>query len=359
MQKQINKLDFSGQNIYSGIDTHKNQWTITVMVEDRLYKTFSQPSNPETFYRYLTKNFPGGVYHSAYEAGFCGFWPHFKLQEFGVNSIVVNPSDIPTTDKEKRQKDDPRDSKKIARSLQNGELQGIYIPKRETLEDRLLVRTRFTFVKELTRFKNRVKSLLNLHGITLPPEFGNNRAYWSRRFISWLESIEFSQPSATQALHIIIDQCKHLRKNQLEITRRIRELSKTEKYNKYFNLLISIPGIGPTITMLVLTEIEDIKRFKNLDQLCSFIGLIPSTKSSGDKEKTGDITARGHKLLRRLIVEAAWVAIKNDPALMLSFTNYTKRMNPNKAIVRIGKKLLNRIRFVLINEQEYVSAIVQ
>ena len=36
MQKQINKLDFNGQNIYSGIDTHKNQWTITVMVEDRL-----------------------------------------------------------------------------------------------------------------------------------------------------------------------------------------------------------------------------------------------------------------------------------------------------------------------------------
>lgn len=136
-------------------------------------------------------------------------------------------------------------------------------------------------------------------------------------------------------------------------------MSKTERYDARFKLLTSISGIGPTISMLILTEIEDIKRFKNLDQLCSFIGLIPSTKSSGDKEKTGDITARGHKLLRTLIVEAAWVAIRNDPALMLCFVNYTKRMNPNKAIIRIAKKLLNRIRYVLIKEQKYVTATVK
>ena len=357
MQEQINKLDFMGQNIYSGIDTHKSQWTVSIMVNERPYKTFSQPADPKVLYQYLKRNFPGGTYYTAYEAGFCGFWPHFKLKELGVKSIVVNPSDIPTTDKEKRQKEDLRDSRKIVRSLQNGELQGIYVPERETLEDRLLVRTRFTFVKELTRFKNRVKSLLNLHGIIIPSEFGINRAYWSNRFISWLEQIKFSQPSATHALQIMIDQCKSLRKNQLETTRKMRELSKTKKYNKRFNLLISIPGIGPTIAMLILTEIENIRRFKNLDQLCSFIGLIPSTSSSGEKEKTGDITARGHKLLRRLIVEAAWVSIRNDPVLMLAFAKYTARMSPNKAIVRIGKKLLNRIRFVLINEQKYVTTI--
>lgn len=132
---------------------------------------------------------------------------------------MVNPSDVPTTDKEKRQKDDSRDSRKLARSLQNGELKGIYVPNRVTLEDRLLVRTRFTFIKELCRFKNRVKSLLNLHGIVFPPEFANNQAYWSKRFITWLEGIEFQQPSATTALRVIIDQCKHLRNNQLKITR--------------------------------------------------------------------------------------------------------------------------------------------
>ena len=359
MQTQRNKLDYNGQNIYVGIDTHKTQWTVTVMVEGNMYKTFSQPPKAEPLLGFLNKNFPGGTYHSAYEAGFCGFWPHFSLSELGVNSIVVNPSDIPTTDKEKRQKEDFRDSRKIARSLQNGELKGIYVPGQSTLEDRLLVRTRLTFVKELTRFKNRVKSLLNLHGIIFPSEFSNNRAYWSKRFITWLESIEFKQQSATTALRVIIDQCKHLRKNQLEITRKIRSLSKTEKYYHRFKLLTSVSGIGPTISMLFLTEIEDVMRFKKLDQLSSFVGLIPSTNSSGHNDKTGDITPRGHKLLRSLLVEAAWVAIRNDPALMMNYLEYTKRMKPNKAIIRIAKKLLNRMRYVLKNKQPYEIAIVK
>jgi hypothetical protein len=55
---------------------------------------------------------------------------------------VVNPADIPTTDKERKQKEDKRDSRKIARSLENGELQGIYIPSEEDIEDRALLRFR-------------------------------------------------------------------------------------------------------------------------------------------------------------------------------------------------------------------------
>jgi hypothetical protein len=66
MQIQSNKLDFTGQNIYSGIDTHKKQWTVTVMVENIPYKTFSQPSNPDTLFHFLKKNFPGGTYYSAF-----------------------------------------------------------------------------------------------------------------------------------------------------------------------------------------------------------------------------------------------------------------------------------------------------
>ena len=111
MQSQINKLDFTGQNIYVGIDAHKKSWKQTIMVEDITYKTFSQPPDPVALYKYLKKNFPGGNYYTAYEAGFCGFWPHFQLTRLGINSIVVNPSDIPTTDKEKRQKEDKRDSR--------------------------------------------------------------------------------------------------------------------------------------------------------------------------------------------------------------------------------------------------------
>src|SRR5690606_19055623 len=83
---------------------------------------------------------------------------------YGINSIVVNAADIPTTVKEKIQKTDARDSRKIAKSLQNNDLTAIYIPSKICLNDRSLNRYRGTVSKDLSRIKNRIKSLLNLNG---------------------------------------------------------------------------------------------------------------------------------------------------------------------------------------------------
>ena len=100
--------------------------------------------------------------------------------------------------------------------------------------------------------------------------------------------------------------------------------------------------------MSILTELETIHRFPSFDELCSYVGLIPSSNSSGEKEAIGDLTSRGH-VLRSMIIESAWTAARIDPALNISYNQYCKRMEANKAIIRIATKLLNRIRFVLKN----------
>ena len=135
--------------------------------------------------RYLIKHFPNGTYYSVYEAGFCGFWIHDRLQFLGINNIVVNPADVPTTDREKTQKADRVDSSKLARHLRNGDLEAIYIHERDVIEDRSLIRLRRTLVKELTRYKNRIKSKLYFFGIEIPDQFNKNQSYWSKRFIDW------------------------------------------------------------------------------------------------------------------------------------------------------------------------------
>ena len=111
--------------------------------------------------------------------------------------------------------------------------------------------------------------------------------------------------------------------------------------------------------MIILTEIETINRFSNIDQLCGYIGLIPSTCSSGDKEVIGDLTPRGHSILRTAIIESSWVAARLDPALNKSYHDYCKRMEANKAIIRIARKVSSRIRFVLKNNQPYVFSVVK
>ncbi len=353
METQSNKIDFSNQNIYVGFDVHKRSWKVTILTEKVAVKTFSQDPKPEILYQYLKWNFPGGIYHSAYEAGFCGYWIHNKLLSLGIKSIVVNPADIPTTNKERVQKEDKRDSRKIARSLRNGDLKAIYVPGLKTLEDRSLLRARATMVRDLTRFKNRIKSFLYFHGIDFPESFSNPKSHWSKRFISWLESIELKEDSAKISLNSFIHQSKNLRATILDLTKQVQRLSQTESYQNDIKLLRSIPGIGVLTAMIILTELETIMRFSNIDKLCSYIGLVPSTSSSGEEEKTGDITPRGHSVLRTAIIEASWTAIRHDPVLLKCHLDYCKRMEANKSIVRIAKKLLSRIKFVLKNKQPY------
>lgn len=354
METQSNRNDFSNQNIYVGFDVHLKSWKVTVLTENVAVKTFSQDPSPELLFHYLKKHFPGGIYYSAYEAGFCGYWIHNKLISLGVNSIVVNPADIPTTDKERVQKEDKRDSRKIARSLRNGDLKAIYVPGIKTLEDRGLLRTRATMVKDLTRYKNRIKSFLHFQGIAFPEQFSKPQSHWSKRFIIWLESMELTEESGKITLNSYIHQSKNLRATILDLTKQVQKLSQTESYQNDVNLLKSLPGIGVLTAMTILTELETIHRFSNLDKLCSYIGLVPSTSSSGEEEKIGDITPRGHSVLRNSIIESSWTAIRHDPVLLKSYLDYCKRMDSNKAIIRIAKKLLSRIKFVLKNKQPYV-----
>lgn len=57
----------------------------------------------------------------------------------------------------------------------------------------------------------------------------------------------------------------------------------------------------------------------------------------------GDITIRKHASLRCALIEAAWVAIRKDPTMTMAYGSFRKRMNAQKAIVKIARKLVNRI----------------
>jgi len=137
----------------------------------------------------------------------------------------------------------------------------------------------------------------------------------------------------------------------------VQALAQQERYRSQVDLLISVPGIGKLTSMILLTELGDITRFKKLDHLCSYIGLIPNVYASGEKERIGGLTNRGNRQLRSNLIESAWVAVRNDPALTQCYHKLCSRMNGNKAIIRIARKLVNRIRYVLINQQEYVMAV--
>lgn len=357
MSSKFKQIDFQGQNIYIGMDVHLKNWRVTILLEQISHKTFSMNPCAKTLSDYLNRNFPGASYYSAYEAGFCGFSPHRALLEQGICNIVVNPADIPTTDKERKQKEDSRDSRKIAHSLRSGVLTGIHVPSLSTEELRGLVRYRKTLVKEISRNKTRIKAFLHYNGIEIPCHLNSASRYWSSNFFKWLETVRLSTSFGHMVLHSIQETVQHLRMTLLKVNKELRSIAKGDEFSQKIKNLTSIPGVGLIVSMTVLTELENMNRFKNLDRLCSYIGLVPTTSNTGEAERIGGITPRSNKPLRGILIESAWIAARNDPSLALAYSNLCKRMKPNKAIIRIAKKLLSRIRFVLKNETEYKYAI--
>jgi len=321
------------------------------------HKTFTQPPEVEILVNYLRRNFPGASYHSVYEAGFSGFWVHDQLREKGVACTVANPADVPTKDKERRKKRDSVDCRKLARSLRAGEIEGIYVPCRPQLEDRSLVRTRQSMVRKQTRCKNQIKGMLFFYGIALPEEWAER--HWSGPFVRWLESIQMERASGDMALKIHLEELKYLRQIIVKLDREIRVLAGTEGYTVQVYLLRTIPGISTLTAMILLTELQEISRFASLDELASYVGLIPDAHASGETEHTGGITKRRHAQLRAALVEAAWTAVRKDPALLMAFQQLSRRMRKTRAIVKIARKLLNRVRYVLKNQRPYVLGVVE
>jgi len=350
-------LSFADSHFSVGVDMHRKNWKVSIRSAGIELKTFSMNPSPLELLAYLHARYPGGIYHIVYEAGFCGFWALRVFQQHHVDCIIANPADVPTTNKEKTNKSDPIDSRKLARELEHNSLHGIYIPSLEQEELRMLMRLRYRIVQQQTRTKNRIKGLLHTQGVDIPLQFTGNKR-WSHAFILWLKSLPMSTSAGTFTLHNLITQLKELRQHNTNILKQLRTEATQATIAPLINALLSVPGIGFITAMTLYTEIMEMKRFPNENHLASFIGLVPSLQSSDTTIYANNLTVRQNSFLRSLMIEAAWTAVREDPALTVKFNHLAQRMKSQDAIIRIARTLVRRIRHVWITHEHYVYSLV-
>jgi transposase len=353
---KIKQLDFSGQTIFCGIDVHKKNWRVNVRSDQFELEDYSQDPCEELLLKHLRKRYPGARFQIAYEAGFSGFGIQRSLTSSGIHCMVVNPADIPSTDRDKKRKTDQIDARKISRHLSKSTLRPIHVPELEMEHARTLVRQRGRLVKDQTRCKNRVWHLLMFSGLKLNMNKPND--YWSRRFVESIRMLLCQTPYLRQALDTSLEEYLLIRKLVGATTKQIRALSEQKTLIKTQKLIQSIPGIGLLNSMIIITELQDMKRFKTLDKLCSYAGIVPDTSSSGENNIIKGITHRSNNHLRTAIVESSWVIIRKDPAMLYLYKKYCAVMVPNKAIIKIARHLLSRIRYVWTNQVEYEVGLV-
>jgi len=159
-------------------------------------------------------------------------------------------------------------------------------------------------------------------------------------------------------LRLCIEELQSHRKRLVEILRVLRMYCRGYGIQERISYLRGVPGVGFVTAITLYTELMDMNRFKSLDQVASYVGLVPSVNASGQRETTRGLSFRRNRYLRYLLIESAWVAIRQDPALGYVFSQLIKRMSKQKAVVRIAKKLLSRIRHVWKHKEPYAAGLI-
>jgi transposase len=350
--KVKNSRTFSNQPLCVGLDVHKMRWQVAVVDDGFLLSNASIAAGFDHLMHHLHKRYPGVNSRFAYESGPFGYTLCRQLQQAGFECLVVNPADIPGTDKDRKNKRDHTDARRLADNLSDGRLRGVYIPSPSEAKHRSLIRFRKRLWGDLVRCKNRLKGELLFQGIIIPAQYDN--AHWSHNFLAWIQVVARQDEELGVTLLLMLEEVRALRQLLLKTEQALRDMMRSARYRDNANLLRSIPGIGPLTTMLILLEIGDTRRFASFDHLNSFVGLCPDSHQSGDTHRPQGLTGRRHNLLRSALIESSWQTIRQDPAMYQAYRQLCTRMKGQEAITRIARRLLRRVRAVLITQQPYL-----
>jgi transposase len=282
----------------AGLDVHKASIRLAVVRGDRLLRELTLPHNPMMVSAELHAL---GVSRCCYEAGLCGFGLARHLIGAGIDCEVVAPSLIPVRPGD-RVKTDARDARTLARLYLGGLLVPVWIPTLEIEALRDLVRAREDARCDRMRQRQRLGSFLIRHGRVMPTTI------WGPTRRHWLSSQTFENPmkQATFDDYLMAVDLAHLRVAGLDRT--LDELSKKAPYTQVVGKLRCLRGIDTLSALGLVAEVGDFSRFSSAQKFMSYVGLVPSERSSGNTRRQGGITKTGNSHARRLLVEAAWNA---------------------------------------------------
>jgi transposase len=291
--------------LYVGLDVHKQSISIAVAAGGSAQPALDHGKIPNEFSQLWKKLLllePVGRLVCVYEAGCMGYGLCRWLRSKGVACEVIAPSRTPKAPAD-RIKTDKRDAAKLAVLMRAGMLVPIYVPPPESEALRDLIRARGDAKKAQLVARHQLSKFLLRH----------NRIYakgvhWTTRHRLWLEQLTFDLRAEQETLIDYRHEVDHLTDRIKRLDRVIAELVPTlsRQQRELVEALQAFRGIKLLTAVSLVTELGDLKRFAHPKRLMSYLGLVPSEYSSGDRTVRGAITKAGNTHVRRLLIEATW-----------------------------------------------------
>ena len=245
---------------------------------------------------------------AVYESGVTGFDLARKLKKLGVDCIVGAVSKMVKPAADKRTKNDRRDAEFLAKQLMAHNIVEVFIPDEQTEGARNLSRVHEDIREDLTRAKHRLTHLLIRWGYVWNEytKDGKRKGSWTQAHWEWIRSITLPDPAAQESLDYYISEVRHIEAQKKAIEKRIAQHANKPRWKDRVEALRCMKGIEVITAFALVVEVGVFSRFKSARAFSSWLGLVPSEHSSGERIARGGITKAGNSHLRKLLVEASW-----------------------------------------------------
>jgi transposase len=335
---------------YHGVDLHKNYATISVRDESGREQSFARAG--AEFPEYVSKL--GGQDAVVLEASSGALYWAERIQKQGARCAVIDAYRFRII-RDSWQKTDKRDAANLSLALwmasKNGELKlpEVWQPGLVIRELRRLFGMYELLNKQIRQLKNQIHGVLLDNGVR-DRALGKHLADSPVKAQELLKPLELSAASriclhTSLALLKTLQDQKQALKGEIFLAGRSLEAQVT--------LLISIRGVTPLLALAFLAEVGDIRRFSSTRKLHSYLGVVPTVRSSGGVTRNGAINRRSRGLTRSLFTQAAIHLVDSSPVLGRFYRGLVDRKGYGRARIALLRKTFSMMRRMLLSGQPY------
>jgi len=329
---------------FTGLDLHKQEVEAALLSQDgRLLHRSRFPATRAALEAFAAAHLSPLDSVVAVEAT-TNTWPVAAILQPLVHKLVVgNPLRTKAIASAKI-KTDKVDALVLAQLLRTDYLPEVWIPDCHTRLMRQRSTERAMLSADRTRIKNRIHSVLHQRLIAAPCT-----DLFSMKNIAWLKALELD-PFGRDSLD------RHLRqldRVEQELAALTSQIAVHAHQTPAVKLLMTLPGVDFTVAETILAALGDLSRFPTPDHAASYLGLVPSTRQSGDHCYHGPITKQGARHARWLLVQAAQHAALHPGPIGAFFRRIAKKKNRNVAVVAVAHKLVVLAWHMLKNNEPY------
>src|SRR5262245_52491716 len=304
---------------YVGLDVHSKHICACALNEQGQETHRTRVRALDELLRFL-KGLPDR-FEVCYEAS-CGYGHyHDLLKPLADRVVVAHPGQLRLIFRSK-DKNDRKDAERLAKLLYPGEAPAVHVPSPDVRGWRELINCRSQVIAKRTRAKNAARALLRSAGVVPPRQPG----LWTKKGLAWLRQLDL--PTASQRLRrdLLLEEIETLIRQGRRLE---QQLNRQAEQTPAVSRLRSIPGVGIRTAEAVAAFIDDPQWYRHAKAVGSYFGLVPRQDQSGDRNRLGHITREGAPVVRQLLAEAAWQAIRRSPSVR-AFYERTRREDPQR-----------------------------